>query len=282
MKIKQNIPVTSISHSVDTLSYSMRIVEQLCSFDRVFGKPENDAAREFLSKEMTEIFGENPKIIGETKNIVIGDPATSKFLVGAHYDSVEGTPGADDNASAVAVMLSIAKNIKEDICFVAFNGEECNLLGSKEFVKSIRKNNKIKQVHILEMVGYRSNESDSQENPLSGFLNIPTIGNFVGVVSNCDNFLDQIIRGSNKVDIPVIGLSIADYSIDQINSFAPHLLRSDHTPFWNAGLSAVMWTDTAEFRNKNYHQPTDTPDTLDYEFMASVSQSVIETIKESC
>ena len=79
--------------------------------------------------------GRQPKIVGSTKNVVVGDVESAKIIVGAHYDSVATTPGADDNGSALASMFRVLANTKEDVCFVAFNGEECGLLGSFEIAE---------------------------------------------------------------------------------------------------------------------------------------------------
>ena len=283
MKIYQNTPSSAPKKDFYGPDVLRGIVEYI-SVPRVFESLENEKIREFIFNEFQRIFGETPRILGDTKNIVIGDLATAKIVVGAHYDSVEGTPGADDNASAVATMLRIAAHVhpKDKACFVAWNGEECGLLGSKEFVSMIPKHNKIEQVHVLEMVGYCTSEPNSQKNPLAGaFDGLPTVGNFIGVVSQDAGLIQNIATASNAVDIPIVGLSIGGFSINHIEQWFPHLLRSDHYPFWanERPISAAMWTDTAEFRNKNYHQKTDTPETLNYEFMASVGDAIIETIK---
>jgi Zn-dependent M28 family amino/carboxypeptidase len=258
------------------------IVESL-SFPRVFGSDANKNARDIICSEFSKIFGEKPTIIGDTKNIIMGDPETASIVVGAHYDSVPNTPGADDNASAVASMLHIAQNINlSNVCFVAFNGEECGLLGSREFVKSYLLDS-LEQTHILEMVGYRTHEPNSQENPLSFIVNdLPTVGDFIGAITITPHLMKIIMEHSNSINVPVIGLTVPigqGIGFNEIEKIAPHLLRSDHAPFWESRHPAVMWTDTAEFRNKNYHKPTDTPDTLDYDFMVAVSDLITNIIK---
>lgn len=92
--------------------------------------------------------------------------------------------------------------------------------------------------------------------------------------------IQDITSATNSIRIPVVGLSVDGYTINQIRHVAPHLLRSDHEPFWSAGfLDTAMWTDTAEFRNPNYHERTDTPITLDYEFMGDVANAIVEVIR---
>lgn len=264
---------------------SLRGAVEALSFPRVFGSMDNERARHIIVKEFTRIFGESPEIMGETKNVVMGDPNNAKIVVGAHYDSVAGTPGADDNASAVAAMFRVAANIHQGdkVCFVAFNGEECGLLGSKEFVGDLRVNCKLEEAHILEMVGYCSHEPNSQRNPLGQLVdNIPTVGDFIGVVSNNNVMICDIMNAASSVSVPVVGFSLPlndGLGLHDIERIAPHLLRSDHVPFWNMKGPAAVWTDTAEFRNRNYHGKGDTPDTLDYDFMAGVSDAIIEVIR---
>lgn len=260
---------------------AMREVVESLSFSRVFGTQSNQNAMDLVCKEFKKIFGELPEQIGDTKNVIMGDPDKAEIVVGAHYDSVVGTPGADDNASALAVMFRVAANIHagDKVCFVAFNGEECGLLGSREFVKF--REDEFKQVHILEMVGYRNHEPNSQKNPLGNLMpDFPTTGDFIGAVTTTPSLMEIVKNHANSIDVPVIGLSVP-FTVEQIEKLTPHLLRSDHAPFWKANHPAIMWTDTAEFRNPNYHQPTDTPDTLDYNFMSAVGDLIVEMIKSS-
>jgi len=249
-----------------------------------FSTPANDKARDFIFNEMQKVMknGAGTHVDGEFKNVISGD-VLSKVLVGAHYDSVPGSPGADDNASAVAVMLAVLKyfgSVHRGISYCAFNGEETGLQGSYELVKS-KFFASLKHVHILEMVGYRDTKPNSQKNPVP-FLDCPTTGDFLGIVSNSDEEVGGIISCAAAVNIPVLGFGIpSGISISQIQSFSPHLLRSDHAPFWQhrPDIKATMWTDTSEFRNPHYHQSTDTPDTLDYEFMAEITKLLILHIR---
>lgn len=261
----------------------MRQFVEKITFPRVYGTPENEKARSFIREELSDIFfGEFPNVTGPFCNILAGDLRTAKVLVGAHYDSVPNSPGADDNASAVAVMLRIAAHMTpaDDVCFVAFNGEENNLAGSKHFVHTLGKND-LEEIHILEMVGCRKHTPNSQENPLAHLgVKMPDVGNFIGAVSNSEHLLKNLIDCAAVSDVPVVGMATPPgVTVEKISEIAPPLLRSDHAPFWGIGKEAVMWTDTAEFRNEHYHQSTDTPDTLDYEFMSGVADVIIEIIK---
>ena len=211
----------------------------------------------------------------------MGDPRRARVLVGAHYDAVPGTPGADDNASALAVLLGAATTVgpHDQVCYVAFNGEECDLAGSRAFVGRLGRN-RLEQVHVLEMVGYTSRAPGSQLNPIPP-TRVPTVGDFLGLVGTHRSRASpgscprpgKLIHRAGPGALPA-----ATVPLGVIRRLAPHVLRSDQAPFWEAGLPALMWTDTAEFRNPNYHRPTDLPETLDYEFMAGVARLLIHVV----
>jgi hypothetical protein len=208
-----------------------------------------------------------------------GSPGGCSLLVGAHYDSVPGTPGADDNASAVAALLECARVISAaapelPVCYVAFNREEDGLIGSADFVGGYLPSSphRIAAAHILEMVGYCSREPGSQQVPQGLPIQVPSVGDFIGVLGNGSSgaIVDESVACARTYtpDLPAIGLKVM-FGAERL---LPVLSRSDHDPFWRAGIPAVMWTDTAEFRNPHYHAATDTPDTLDYGFLTRVTQ----------
>lgn len=277
MKLHYSKPGTISSSTKIDQDYLRRVVTRL-AFPRVIGTPQNKEAQQIVKDEF-QALSLQYEVVGELENIVVGNPKTAKILIGAHYDSVPGSPGADDNASAVAVMLAAAGLIKNpDVMFVAFNSEEYGLAGSDEFVKGLGKHN-IKEAHILEMVGFRSREPYSQQNPLL-MLECPDTGDFLGIVSNSQPLVDRAIQCAGVIDVPVLGFAIpSEINLDMVEQYSPHLLRSDHAPFWENGISAAMWTDTAEFRNKNYHKASDLPETLDYEFMGEVAKLLVQLAK---
>jgi Zn-dependent M28 family amino/carboxypeptidase len=253
----------------------LRNVVKSIAVPRVFGTPENEAIRRVLIDLFSNHLGTGSLIaVDEAGNVVAGDPHRARILVGAHYDAVPGTPGADDNASAVAVLLAAARAISacETVCYVAFNGEECDFVGSRHFVRGLSVHH-LAQVHILEMVGFTNRLQGSQRNPIPPFA-VPTIGDFLGLVGTHQSgkVLDHVLDCAGRSAIPVYGLYLPDVPMETMRHEVPHAFRSDHAPFWYAGIPALMWTDTAEFRNPNYHQPTDTPETLDYDFMAEVAK----------
>ena len=165
--------------------------------------------------------------------------------------------------------------------FVAFTAEEpptfnTHHQGSKVFVKSVnKKKDEILGAIILEMVGYTSNE---QVYPMVlKWMGYPSKGNFIGIVGNrkSKKFGQSIFQSFKKnSQLPVETLFVPFNGL-----ILPDTRLSDHSSFWDAGLPAVMITDTAFFRNPNYHTPQDTFDTLDYFFMAELIKSLLITLK---
>jgi Zn-dependent M28 family amino/carboxypeptidase len=260
------------------------IVERI-SIPRPHGTPENEAVRrmifDLLSASQAGRLGVEVDGAG---NVVVGDPSRARVLVGAHYDSIPGTPGADDNASGVAALIATARAIgpHEDVCFVAFDGEECGFVGSRALVAGLGLH-RPEQVHILEMVGYASRQPGTQRNPVPA-IQAPTVGDFLALVGThaSRGMLDQVLSTADAHAVPVQGLYLPDVPLKMIEGISHHLLRSDHAPFWRAGLPALMWTDTAEFRNPHYHRATDTPETLDYDFLAGVTKLLVHTVLAGC
>src|SRR5262249_43976380 len=159
-------------------------------------------------------------------------------------------PGADDNASAVAALLAAASALgpREDLCYVAFDGEECDLAGSRSFVERLGAN-RLEQVHVLEMVGFADHRPGSQHNPIPPIV-APTVGDFLGLVGThrSRRVLDHTLAAAAHAAIPVQALYLRNLPLASLRGIAPHVFRSDHAPFWEAGIPALMWTDTAEFR----------------------------------
>lgn len=206
-------------------------------------------------------------------------PSGPLTLVGAHYDSVPTSPGADDNASAVAVMLAVAQSRPPATGFVAFNREEDGLLGSSDFVRWLAAPGApaFREAHVLEMVGYSDPRPGTQQvpSPIPRFLVPRDQGDFVAVVGLGAGFrlAGQVLRTArNTMGVPPVVTLQAPRAL---LGWAPDLGFSDHLPFVEGGLPAVMWTDTAYYRNANYHRQSDAPSTLDYTFMAEI-QSLLE------
>ena len=161
----------------------LQVVVESLAIPRVYGTAGNEAVRRLIV-DLSSASGFAGRGIEENEegNVIVGDPRRARVLVGAHHDAVAGTPGADDIASAVAVMLAASRAIGpvEGVCFVAFNGEECGLLGSRHLVDQIGTDGP-EQVHVLEMVGYTSQAAGSQRNPVPP-APVPTVGGFLGLV----------------------------------------------------------------------------------------------------
>jgi Zn-dependent M28 family amino/carboxypeptidase len=204
-------------------------------------------------------------------------------LVGAHYDAVVESPGADDNASGVAVMLEAARVLgpREGLKCVAFTLEEPQtdtvsfLIGSRHFVKKMKSlGHRYRAAFILESVGYLSHESESQLLP--PFVKAPSVGDFIGVVGN--RKAEGIMAEFREAAAQVPGLKVVTYASPLRGFLLPETRFSDHAPFWDAGYPAVMITDTAMFRNPNYHTPYDTSESLSPDFMAQVAGALILTL----
>jgi Zn-dependent M28 family amino/carboxypeptidase len=203
-------------------------------------------------------------------------------IIGAHYDTVFGTPGADDNASAVAVLLEICRLLQghkplRTLRFVFFTLEEPPLFrsrhqGSYVYASHLKKKNEtVHAMLCLEMVGYYNDKAGGQAFPVPGMsLLYPSTPNFISIVGNLqsralvEKIRDSIKRGST---IDVEGIATIPY--------VPGVDFSDHRSFWKMGYPAVMITDTAFYRNPNYHRETDTIDTLDFVKMASLLKGLV-------
>jgi Zn-dependent M28 family amino/carboxypeptidase len=200
------------------------------------------------------------------------------LLIGAHYDSVPGCPGANDNASGVAAVLAISRLLAHDsapctIRFVAFVNEEppffmTDSMGSVVYARRCRaKDEKIAGMFSLETIGYYSNERGSQQYPGPALFHrlYPDTGNFIGFVANISSrhLMREAGREFRRVaKFPSEGAAApADI---------PGVGWSDHWSFWQEGYPAVMITDTAPYRYPHYHQATDTPDKLSYDALARV------------
>jgi Peptidase family M28 len=218
----------------------------------------------------TEIRGARPEIL----------------LIGAHYDSVLGSPGANDNGSGVAAMLALARRfaarpLSKTLRFVAFVNEEppyflTEQMGSFVYAKRCKtRGDQITAMISLETIGYFSDAPHSQTYPLLGLGGFyPTVGNFIGFVGNVPSRallrrVTALFRQHSKV--PSEGAALP--------SFIPGVAWSDQWSFWQHGYRGIMVTDTAPFRYPHYHSATDTPDKLDYDRFALVVSGIEKMIQ---
>lgn len=278
---------------MDTPSYLRLVVTKL---SREIGvrtyqdKNRMDPAARFIEAELAsfgcvvsnQVFTYNgnvlENIIAERKGIRIPEEI---MIIGAHYDTVRSTPGADDNASGVAGLLATAKLLAEKelgltVRFVAFGFEEppayrTKNMGSYHYAHSLqqRRENLLGMI-CLEMIGFFCDREGSQHYPLPFMkLKFPKTGNFIAMVGNRASkpFTDRVaglFRGAT--DLPLVTLN------------APAIVVgidfSDHWSFHKFGYPALMVTDTAFYRNPNYHASSDLPETLDYTRMAKVVEGI--------
>jgi len=282
-----NVDPRLVTASDITTQWLRSVVETL-SIPRHFVKhrENNQKIARWLDQQFQEL-GYQTQFQGPHNNLmtVPNSQQDAVILVGAHYDSVPNTPGADDNASAVAALLACARAVAQHapqapVCFVAFNREEEELTGSTDFVGQFLPASglTIKEAHVLEMVGYCDKSPGSQTIPAGLPIRVRDCGDFLGVLGNrrSTTLVDHVTRQARSYfpEFPVIGLKIYLGMEKRIR----HFRRSDHAPFWEAGIPALMWTDTSEFRNPHYHKPTDTPETLDYDFLLHVAKLLTVTI----
>ncbi len=219
-------------------------------------------------------------ILAEKKGMVSPDKV---FILGAHYDTVPGSPGADDNSSAIAVLLEVARNIQKiplgsTLKLVAFTLEECGYAGSVHYTERAREEGeKILGMISLEMVGFTGPRQDYP--PYLDPKYYPNVGDFIGIVGNeRSEALWEIVRRSFKTHIPQLP---SEFLLVPGNGEGMEEVRlSDHSPFWDLGFPALMVTDTAFLRNPNYHLPSDTIETLDFEFMRKVAVGIYHSLVE--
>jgi Zn-dependent M28 family amino/carboxypeptidase len=222
-------------------------------------------------------------------NIEVEIPGTRPdvVLIGAHYDSVFGSPGANDNGSGVAALLALArrfagKSPQHTLRFVAFVNEEPPFFLSGEmgsFVYASRckaRGDQISTMISLETIGYFSDAPHSQTYPAPGLgMFYPKVGNFIGFVGDVRSraLLRRMIALFRKhAKIPSEGAALP--------AFIPGVSWSDQWSFWRHGYPGIMITDTAPFRYPHYHSSTDTPDKLDYDRFTLVVSGMEQVIEE--
>ncbi len=264
--------------------------------------PQLDAAVDFIEDSFSRA-GLRPRrdtyeIRGQAcHNIeakILGQGATASqpshlpiIVIGAHYDSVFGSPGANDNGSGVAAVLALARrfasaNPKHTLRFVAFVNEEppyflSDEMGSLVYARRCKeRGDRISAMISLETIGYFSDAPGSQTYPSPGLgIFYPKVGNFIGFVSNVHSraLLRRVVGLFRKhATIPSEGAALP--------AFIPGVSWSDQWSFWRQGYPAIMVTDTAPFRYPYYHSSNDTPDKLDYDRFTLVVSGMEKVIQE--
>lgn len=218
---------------------------------------------------------------------LFGPETGARLIVGAHYDVADELSGADDNASGTAVLLELAERmstakLKQPVEMVAWTLEEppffrTDQMGSAVHARALEAEEvELDGLINLEMVGFFTDEPDSQRYPIEGMSALyPKVGNYIAVVGRPEDAdLVNLVHGvmSEASDLPATKL-LAPASMTGVDF-------SDHLNFWERGYTALMITDTSFYRNDNYHTAGDTADTLDYRRMGDVEEGVWQAILE--
>ena len=247
--------------------------------------------REYIREEMA-VFGEVKQhdfvVRGKNhQNLVLDLCPNEKIahkppiLIGAHYDTVLNSPGADDNGTGIAALLVLADFFSQNeanypIRLVAFDLEEYGLLGSTSYASFLKESHQSLRLMLsLEMLGYCDNNANSQVYPSGLQYFYPSTGNFIALVGNLLTIPETIVMSRiirNHVPCQWLPAGFRGVAI-------PDTRRSDHAPFWDRGYKAMMITDTANLRNPNYHLPSDTLETLDLDFLTTVCQGLMKAIQ---
>jgi hypothetical protein len=252
-------------------------------------------ARNYIARQFTNM-GFNPRyqsyeIEGdEYSNIIVDIPSSVEgapvLIVGAHYDSVENSPGANDNASGVAALIeigryfSIHQPLHNHLRLIAFANEEppffqTEEMGSLLYAKTLSsKDEMVLGMISLETIGFYTDEKGSQKYPRLFNLLYSDQGNFLSFVGNFQsrNLLTSSIALFRKQsNVPSEGVVSP--------AFVPGVGWSDHWSFWKTGQNAIMVTDTAPYRYRHYHKTTDTPDKLNYNQYAKVVFGLYKVIE---
>jgi Zn-dependent M28 family amino/carboxypeptidase len=270
-------------------------VETLARTPRVPGTAEHFAAEDYIRRHLSQagfqVSVEHFQEAGFVGANLLTEPRPTTtnlplLIVGAHYDSVQQSPGADDNASAVAALLELAAWIgptlgttgRTRLQLVAYDLEEYGMVGSHIHCRRLHHEGvALRGMISLEMLGFIDSKPGSQRLPQALAHLYPDVGNFIGIVGNENSrSLLGTVTAAMKLSpgLPVQSLAVPGNG----ESFFETRL-SDHSAFWDHGYEALMITDTSFFRNPHYHQRTDTPDTLDYAFLAKVTEGVCKSVE---
>jgi len=226
----------------------------------------------------------------KVRNLIADLPGSSVprelVIIGAHYDSAEGTPGADDNASGVAVTLALARALHASpqartVRFIFFTNEEppffrTPAMGSDVSAKNARaRGDDVRAMLSLETMGYFTDAPDTQHDPWPFSAFYPSSGHFIAFVADTE---------SSDLAHQVAGTFRAHATVASEGSTAPRFIEgvdwSDHGPYWRAGYKALMVTDTAPFRNPHYHEATDLPPTMDFARLARVTVGLEAVVRD--
>ena len=257
-----------------------RDVEALCANGprNVYAPESLAAAAAYVERGLGKVERQTYEADGvRVANLILEIPGSDEIVViGAHYDSVFDSPGADDNASGVAALLALARRFRDakpgrTLRFVAFVNEEPphfqnQAMGSWQYARRCRERNEhVVAMLSLESIGYYDDRPGSQQYPppLDAFY--PSRGNFIGFAGDLGSraLVRRCVRAYRRSGrVPAESVALPE--------LIPQIGWSDQWSFWQFGYKALMVTDTAPFRNPHYHTTHDTPETLDYTRLAMV------------
>jgi aminopeptidase YwaD len=250
-------------------------VETLAAAPRVPGTVEHAQARAYIESQLRS-FGHATHVDAFPGGFNVHTRAAgSRFVVGAHYDSVPGSPGADDNASGVAAMLEVARAAIESpfpfvVEFVAYDLEENGLTGSRAHCDRLEgERGAVAGMMSLEMLGFTGDDQVF----VPGVETSRTKGDFLAVVANhgSAHLLEMFDELATSLPLELV-VAASDSEAGALSSL------SDHGSFWDAGYPALIVTDTAFLRNPHYHRASDRPTTLNYEFLTLATETVVAAL----
>ena len=264
--------------------------------ERHVGRPDAlVAAAEFLERELAGLGYEVGRQTYATGSVEVANLEVARtgsagelgcIVVGAHYDTVPGTPGADDNASGAAALIEIARLLRQhafrhDVRFVLYANEEppyfqTDAMGSLVHARGLaREGVDVVAMISLESIGYCTTAAASQDYPPLFGAFYPDRGVFLAFAGNLGSrsLVRRAVRAfRGHATLPSEGIAAPGFIVG--------VGWSDHWAYWEQGYPAVMVTDTAPFRNPGYHGPADTPETLDYEAMTRAVRGLVRVIQE--
>jgi len=284
------VPGKKVMISIENLKGHVRNIH----FDRdpYHGYLKLEQVAQYIEKEFTktglDVKEDHFQWEGKSyKNIVAEKTGITSphrvLILGAHYDTVPGSPGADDNSSAVALLLEVARDIQalpldNTVRLIAFSLEECDYAGSTHYVESLKESGEeILGMISVEMVGFTSPRQD-----YPSYLNrkhYPNVGDFIAVIGNerSKRLLERVCQSFRN---GVSQLPLEFLIVPGNGEGMEEVRLSDHSAFWNQGLPALMITDTGFLRNPNYHLASDKIETLNFEFMQKVAMGVYHSVVE--
>ncbi len=209
-------------------------------------------------------------------------PLGPRLIIGAHFDSVSGSPGADDNASGVAALLEASRVLADaslliPLEFVAFTLEEFGMVGSTHYATTLRRT-KVQLIGMLslEMIGF-TESSGYQHYPWFLRGRFPLTGNYIALAATRRS--RRLLRMAASAMRSIPELPVETITLPGKGGILPESRLSDHSPFWDQGYPALLITDTSFFRNPHYHKHSDTVQTLDLNFLEKVTRGVVAVVE---